>query len=84
MSKIGVPWKSILTFLGVFGAQLWARAVVNGIPVIPDTVAGWGALVGGAFIAAVGVYLKRNVYTLPQAEANLAVAQNAGRHELAR
>lgn len=80
MDKFGIPWKAILGFLTVFGGQLWARAVVNGVPVIPDTPAGWAALLGGSFIAAVGIYLKSNLYTVPQAEANLANAVSRGRH----
>lgn len=75
MNKLGIPWKSILAFVGVFGGQLWARAVVNGVPVIPDTVSGWGALIGASFIASVGVYLKGNVYTVPQVEAKLVGAK---------
>jgi hypothetical protein len=73
-AKIGVPYKTIIAFLTVFLGQLWARATVDGIPVIPDTVGGWGALIGGSFIAAIGVYFKANVYTVPQAEQKLNTA----------
>jgi hypothetical protein len=84
MDKLGIPWKSILTFLGVFAGQLWARAAVNGVPVLPDNINGWLALIGGSFIAAVGVYLKGNLYTVPQAQENLAkaTAKATGRHAL--
>ena len=78
MDKFGIPYKSILAFLGVFAGQLWARAVVNGVPVIPDTGSGWLALVGGSFIAAVGVYLKGNLYTVAQAQEK--VEQAVARH----
>lgn len=74
--KFGIPWKSIIAFLTVFGGQLWARATVDGLPVIPVTSSAWIALVGGSFVAAIGVYLKANVYTVPQAEKNLNVAIN--------
>lgn len=85
MNNFGIPWKSILAFLGVFGGQLWARAVVNGIPVLPESVNGWLALLGGSFIAAIGVYLKGNLYTVAQAQEKLAQATEhaAGRHEAA-
>ena len=84
MDKLGIPWKSILAFLGVFAGQLWARAAVNGVPVVPDTLAGWGALIGGSFIAAIGVYLKANIYTIDQAQAKVAdaAARSTGRHAL--
>ena len=75
-TKIGIPWKSILAFLGVFGGQLWARAAVNGVAVLPESLNGWLALIGGSFIAAVGVYLKNNIYTVPQAQAKLEDAIN--------
>lgn len=76
IKKIGIPWKAILAFLGVFGGQLWARAAVNGVTVIPDTLNGWGALIGGSFIAAFGIYFKSNVYTVKQAQKNLDKANS--------
>ena len=72
--KMGIPWKSIFAFFGVFLGQLWARAAVNGVPVIPENVNGWLALIGGSFVAAIGVYFKGNVYTVPQAEKKLQKA----------
>ncbi|AEL97952.1 hypothetical protein CL65_gp044 [Mycobacterium phage Patience] len=77
-SKIGVPWKSILAFFGVFLGQIWARATVNDIPVIPDTLSGWSALIGGSFIGAIGVYLKGNVYTTQQVEQKAELAAKKG------
>lgn len=74
-SKFGIPWKSIIGFLTVFAGQLTARAFVEGIPVIPTNTSGIIALIGGSFVAAVGIYLKANLYTVDQAKKNLSQAQ---------
>lgn len=71
IKKIGIPWKAILAFLAVLGGQLWARVMVAGVPVLPTDVKGFVALLGAAFVAAVGIYFKSNVYTVKQAEKNL-------------
>lgn len=74
VGKFGVPWKAIYGFVAVFVGQLVARAFVEGVPVIPTNTSGLIALVGGSFIAAVGIWFKANIYTVDQAQANLALA----------
>lgn len=74
-AKIGVPWKSIYAFLGIFFGQLLARATVNGIPVFPETLQGWSSLIIGSLLGAGVVYFKGNIYTEPQAEKKLEQAQ---------
>lgn len=73
--KFGIPWKAIYGFLAVFGGQLVARSFVEGVPVFPTNTSGIIALVGGSFVAAVSIYLKNNLYTVSQAENNLAEAK---------
>ena len=75
MTTAGIPWKSILAFLTVFGGQLLARATVDGVAVFPENLGGWLSLIGGSFVAAAVIYLKGNVYTLDQAEAKVVDAK---------
>lgn len=79
IKKFGIPWKSIVGFLSVLAAQLVTRATVDGVAVIPDTTSGWASLLGGAIGAAVLIYLKGNTYSVPQAEKNLAKAEERER-----
>jgi hypothetical protein len=74
-SKFGIPWKAIIGFLTVFAGQLMARAFVEGVPVIPTNTSGIIGLIGGSFAAAVTIYIKQNVYTVDQAQANLDKAK---------
>ena len=76
LAKFGLPWKSIIGFFGVFFGQVLMRTTVNDIPVFPETLAGWGSLLGASAGAAVVIYLKGNVFTVPQAQKNLEVAYN--------
>lgn len=75
VKKFGVPWKAIIGFLTVFFGQLLARVTVNDIPVLPETLNGWGSLIGGSLFAAFVIYFKGNVYTVPQAKKILSTAE---------
>ena len=76
LKKFGIPWKTIITFAGVFIGQLVARSTVNGVTVLPSDFEGLLSLIGGSLLAAGVVYFKSNVYTVPQAQKNLDVALN--------
>jgi len=81
MKDFGIPWKSVIGFGTVFLGQLLARAVIDGTPVLPTDLPGWGALLGGSLIASIAIWAKSNTYTVPQAEQHLVEAeQHAGRH----
>lgn len=67
----GIPWKAILGFLMVFGGQLYARATVGGVEVLPETMEGWLTLFVGSFVGAWAIYAKGNTYTVEQAEEKL-------------
>ena len=75
VKKFGIPWKAIIGFLTVFFGQLLARVTVNDIPVLPETLNGWGSLIGGSLFAAFVIYFKGNVYTVPQAKKILSTAE---------